>query len=300
MRWLPFVASYWCAAVIILAFHVLFAGYGNDSLEGAAIITFNTSSLGISDYYQPNSTLHSNVTSLVPSSITNPTSITQYLGIKDWYSIHYLSTCSGFFRPDPKNDNLLTSQWTNVTCTKKNSGYVFTISDILRHELHTGVAAIADEVMQTSYYTASWIALWYIGIVLAIVEMFIFLPLTWPGTRRLNGYSTLVSFVSYLSLQISSSLATSHSIHTYNSHTLPPTLHPTEFLAMTWPTTCLMFVVFLLVEIEWRFELWTLKGERITGYRKPVCKSWNLLEAFWDRNPTGIDAKGRDEGFEMR
>lgn len=68
---------------------------------------------------------------------------------------------------------------------------------------------------------------------------------------------------------------------------------------MAWTTMALMFVVLFLVHIEWRFELWTLKGEAIRGYRKPVCKSWNLLEAFWDRNPTGIDGKRRREEYEM-
>jgi hypothetical protein len=60
-----------------------------------------------------------------------------------------------------------------------------------------------------------------------------------------------------------------------------------------------MLVVFILVKVEWRFELWTLKGEPITIYRKPQRKSWNILEAFWDRNPTKIDAVWRDEEIEM-
>jgi hypothetical protein len=157
---------------------------------------FNTSSLGLSDYYQSNSSLQTNVTSLIPPSVTNPTSITQYLGIKDWYSIHYLSTCSGFFQPSSENVNLLTSKKIDVVCVKQKPGYVFSISDTLRHELDPSVAAIADEVTQASYYTASWVALWLAGIIAATAEMFILLPLTWHGTRRLNGYSTLVSFVS--------------------------------------------------------------------------------------------------------
>jgi hypothetical protein len=159
---------------------------------------FNTSSLGLSDYYQTNSTLHPNVTALVPIQIANPTTITQYLGIKDWYSVHYLNTCSGSFQRSSKNTNVLTSNKINITCVRRNSGYVFTISDILRRELHPSVAEIADEVAQASYYTAPWIALWYIGIIGAFVEMLIFLPLTRYGTRRLNGYSALTSFVSAL------------------------------------------------------------------------------------------------------
>ena len=42
LRWLPFVASFWCAPVIILSLHTLLAGFNNDSLEGAAIITVSS------------------------------------------------------------------------------------------------------------------------------------------------------------------------------------------------------------------------------------------------------------------
>lgn len=99
------------------------------------------------------------------------------------------------FSASTTNPSVLTSNKINITCVRRNAGYVFTISNILREELHPNVVGIADEVTQASYYTVSWIALWLIGIVAAVEEMFIFLPLTWYGTRRLNGYSTLVSFV---------------------------------------------------------------------------------------------------------
>ncbi len=163
------------------------------------ILQFNTSSLGLSDQYQSNFTLQPAIEALVPSSLTNPTSITQYIGIKDWYSLHYLSTCSGSFQLSTTNPNVLTSNKINITCVRRNAGYVFTISNILREELHPSVVGIADEVTQASYYTMSWIALWLMGIIAAFVEMFVFLPLTWYGTRRLNGYSTVVSFVCFCS-----------------------------------------------------------------------------------------------------
>jgi hypothetical protein len=60
-----------------------------------------------------------------------------------------------------------------------------------------------------------------------------------------------------------------------------------------------MLVVVILVQFEWRFELWTLKGENITIYQKPPSKSWNLLDSLWDRNPTKIAATGRDDEYEM-
>jgi hypothetical protein len=41
-----------------------------------------------------------------------------------------------------------------------------------------------------------------------------------------------------------------------------------------------MFVVFVLILVEWRFELWTFKGDKITLYRKPKHGSWFLINAF--------------------
>jgi len=297
MRWLPFVSSYFCVAAIILAFHALLAGVPDDGMEGAAIITFNTSTLGLADYYQSNSILHTNITALVPSSVTNPGSITQYLQIKDWYSIHYLSNCSGSFLPNSKN-NLLTSIKINIECTRRTSGYVYTLSDVLREQLDPSVISLADVISQVSYYTAPWIALWYIGLITAILEMFL-LPLTWLGKRRLNGYSTLLAAISYTAFQICAGLTTGHSLRAYHSQTPPPALYASEFFAFEWPAVFLMFVVVILVQIEWRFELWTLKGERITMYRKPLYKSWGLLDSTWYKNPVKTDADRGHEYHEM-
>jgi len=298
MRWLPFVASYICVAAIILAFHALIAGVPDDGLEGATIITFNTSALGLADYYQSNSTLHTNITALVPSFVTNPNSITQYLQIKDWYSIHYLSNCSGSFLRNSKNINLLTSIKTNIECTRRTSGYVFTLSDILRDQLDSSVVSLADEITQVSYYTAPWIALWSIGLITATLELFL-LPLTWLGKRRLNGYSTLLAAISYTSFQISAGLTTGHSLRAYHSRTPPPALYASEFFAFEWPAVFLMFLVVILVQIEWRFQLWTLKGERITMYRKPLYKSWGLLDSTWYRIPVKAGADRSHENYEM-
>lgn len=49
---------------------------------------------------------------------------------------------------------------------------------------------------------------------------------------------------------------------------------------MAWGSVALMTVVFILEQLEWRFELWTSKGERITMYRKPELRSWSILDAL--------------------
>jgi len=38
-----------------------------------------------------------------------------------------------------------------------------------------------------------------------------------------------------------------------------------------------MILVCILVQIEWRFEIWTFKGDPITIYRKPERASWFMM-----------------------
>lgn len=62
-----------------------------------------------------------------------------------------------------------------------------------------------------------------------------------------------------------------------------------------------IIVTVALVAVEWRFELWTLKGERIEIYRKPPLKSWSLMDAVAYRKPVPTDAEyGGEDGIELR
>jgi hypothetical protein len=82
-------------------------------------------------YNDPISPLYSAIISLVPTDITNPPSITRYLSIKDWYSMHYFSVCSGYYIPSGLNTSLLTSSTTNVICVRQWSGYNFSLQDTI-------------------------------------------------------------------------------------------------------------------------------------------------------------------------
>jgi hypothetical protein len=41
--------------------------------------------------------------------------------------------------------------------------------------------------------------------------------------------------------------------------------------------------MFMLMEIEWRFQLWTPKGHKITIYKKPKDCSWFLINSLRER-----------------
>jgi hypothetical protein len=151
----------------------------------------------MSDYRNPSSELGKNIAALVPSDVSNPPSITQYLGVKDWYSMHYLSVCEGYWAPDPTSTGL-TSTKVNITCTSQSSGYSFSLVTHVQNELDPTVQRLADEVTATSSYrTAPWVGFWYVGIVLAFVEILL-LPLTFEGTRRINRYTFVLSIVSLI------------------------------------------------------------------------------------------------------
>lgn len=135
----------------------------------------------------------------MPLHVTNPPSLTKYLGAKDWYSMHYLSICSGYFVPSVSDPSLLTSRKVNMTCNRQSSGYTFSLAKLLRNELKPSVKSLADQIgaRAKSYDTAPWINLWYAGIVFAFLELLV-LPFTFSGERRINMYTFILALVSFI------------------------------------------------------------------------------------------------------
>lgn len=164
---------------------------------GANYEKFNVSSLGLAEYHDPTSAVGRDISALIPSEVMNPASITQYIGVKDWYSLHFLSVCSGFFAPCDSDSSILTSSQVNVTCARQASGYIFSLVDILRAGLKPNVMSLADNIdaKTATCHTAPWVNLWYAGIVF-IVFGIVVLPLTFSGRRRINKYTSLLSLVS--------------------------------------------------------------------------------------------------------
>lgn len=149
----------------------------------------------MNEYYNSSTpALSENISSLLPPGVTHPASLTQYLGVKDWYSMHYLRNCSGFFAISSRNSSLLTSKKTNITCTTQAAGYTFILNDLLREELNPSVQALANDIPEARYNTRPWYSVWQVGQVTGIMAVFA-IPFTWAGIRRSNGYCTLWSFV---------------------------------------------------------------------------------------------------------
>ena len=140
------------------------------------------------------SELSENISSLLPPGVTHLTSLTQYLGVKDWYSMHYVRICSGFFAVSNSNPFLLAPKKINITCSTQSAGYTFILNDVLRKGLNRSVQVLANDIPGSRYNTRPWYSMWQVGQVTGISAL-ITIPFTWAGTRRLNGYCVLWSFV---------------------------------------------------------------------------------------------------------
>jgi hypothetical protein len=153
------------------------------------------------DYHDPSSLLFQNISALVPSTISNPPSITKYLGVKDWYTIHYYTTCSGFFAPSTSNPSLLSTTKINTTCMLQGSGNVFSLGSTLEKEIKPSVRLLADEVASKvkSYNISPPINLWLTGISTCFV-IILNLPCSFSGRwRHANSRNFVVAVVSSIS-----------------------------------------------------------------------------------------------------
>ena len=153
----------------------------------------------MNEYYNSSTpALSENISSLLPPGVTHPPSLTQYIGVKDWYSMHYVRSCSGFFAVSSSNPSLLTPKKINITCTTQSAGYTFILNDLLRKGLNPSVQVLATDIPESRYNTRPWYSMWQVGLVTGFSAL-IAIPFTWAGTRRMNGACVLWSFVCHSS-----------------------------------------------------------------------------------------------------
>lgn len=121
--------------------------------------------------------------------------MTRYLGIADWYSLHYLATCQGYFGVDTSS-GLLTSDKVNVTCVEQGLGYTFSLLDTVSPQLNPSVAGVTSDIPADlpPFETKPEAALLTLGIIWSGVEIAL-LVLTIRGILHLNISSFIVSSV---------------------------------------------------------------------------------------------------------
>jgi hypothetical protein len=135
---------------------------------------------------------------LSSSSATN-------LGIHQWYSLHVLNYCQGYWAPSATSPN----SYKNITyCTARTSMYYFNLTDILTQELAKGASGVTLSELNWPTSIQSGIdglrsemnvifVFYCVSIVLSIFVMFggIVGLLTW-GDLRVIRTNIWLSFVS--------------------------------------------------------------------------------------------------------
>jgi len=160
----------------------------------------------VKDYRNLSSPLFQNISALVGSDTGHVPSITKSLGVKDWYEMHYLAVCSGFYGISTVSLPLrLTNERFGVECERQAAGYTFSLRNILEQELEPSVKSLVEDVGQ-EYETKTWIGLWATGIVFCFLAIVV-LPTSFNGWNRNSAFTSLFSGVSFTPFPLSASEA---------------------------------------------------------------------------------------------
>ncbi|WPG97324.1 Hypothetical protein R9X50_00009800 [Acrodontium crateriforme] len=292
MRFLAIFPALLCAVSLILAFLCLFSGHGTHSfMEDYAIVTLNTSRLGENVFNTSSSSssnpftafLH-NVTSTIENDIEDGlNSLAKDLGIHDFYSVHILDFCEGYYTPGAVPNATLSKSAIskNVTkCSNATAIYNFNPHQTLQQELdnsgHSNINITAlgwpneiDTAIRDLRVAAkAMFVLYCIGIALVFIAFsFAALGICFDG--RLNAsVNILVDWLAFVTLGIASAIATAIAVKAsdvINDHGSEAGLHAdkgTKFMILTWVATGLMFVTSLI----WCFVC--VKGRKRTSSKK--------------------------------
>ncbi|KAH8773325.1 hypothetical protein BGZ57DRAFT_1005308 [Hyaloscypha finlandica] len=247
------VAEFWLA-VLVLALSlvtILTSVIGAHTSISIATLTsflkFNTSSLGLDAYHDHTSSLHDAVASLIPSDVANPPSITQYLNVKDWYSMHYFSVCSGYYIPSSSNPPVLSSSTTNITCVRRHSGYSFLLHDTIASTLPSEVIGLAEKMTAQRWSTMTAISAWYTGVSNVFLSFVALSFALWRGRAWWNE-TIIMSLIAWLCFFIGSGIMTHQilSIHRLSGNGVGPNPYPGSFLALTWACSVFQLLAFCI------------------------------------------------------
>lgn len=293
MRFLAILPVLLCIASLILTFLCLFAGHGhNGFMEDYALVTLNTSRIGENFFNttQPESSnpftafIH-NITSSIENDIeAGLNSLAKDLGIHDFYSVHILDFCEGYYTPGAvPNATLSKSDISkNVTkCSNSTAIYNFNPHYTLQQELdnsgHENINLTAlgwpeeiDKGIRDLRVAAKAMFVLYC---VSIGLVFIALVLASLGVcfdGRFNAsINILVDWLAFFALAIASAIATAIAIKAadiVNEHGKKAGIQAnkgTKFMALTWVATALMF----LASFIWCFAC-------IKGRKSPKPKSF--------------------------
>ena len=277
-----------CTAALILSFLCLFAGSKKGFMEDYHILNLNTSRIGESviDTIGNDSPL-SSLWNLVPDSIQEGVSeiagtVTEDLGIEDFYSAHLLNYCFGQFTPTeaPNATLSLKDIDKNITgCSERKAMFYFNPEDILQQALDSnGLGITLTDLKWPEDIQRGLDALRLVGITsfvlycLSIAFIFLALvaavPALFASGRLAACLNLMITILAFLAIGLASALVTAVAvkgtsiINQHGNDVGVQAQRGNKFLGLTWATTALMFVAL----VAWSLELCIGHRKRQTKY----------------------------------
>ena len=277
MRPTALIPALLCVAALVLSFLCLFAGHKKNFMEDYHVLTLNTSMLGQgvldSDSDNPITNLLSGVD--LPDSITDKidegiNTVTERLGIEDFYSAHILNYCYGGYTPiETANATVDQDEISkNVTgCTKAKPMFAFDPTEIIQDaidksgvditledlkwpdNIQSGIDALRTVSIATFVLYCISIALIFLCLITAVIAIL--------TSGRLSACLNLMLVtLAFLSIGIASGLVTAVAvkgadvINQYGNDIGIEAHRGGKFLAITWAATALMFITMIVWCLE--------------------------------------------------
>ena len=252
----------------------------NTSRLGESVINTTSSS------HNPITGFIHNITSSIENDINDDlSSFAKELGIHDWYSVHVLDFCEGYYTPSPLPNATLSSSdiHKNITsCSNRTAFWTFNPADTLQRELnnsgHSNInlteldwpSAIDDGVKALHVAQKAAFILYCIAIALIAVAVLFALISVFLNGRLSAFLNILLSTLAFFAIGIASALVTTvgvkaaDEINKYGSKVGVSASKGGKFLTVTWIATGLMFVTIFV----WFAECIVGRGGQSRRWRK--------------------------------
>lgn len=227
------------------------------------------------DTSKPSSSILGSITSSVKDDINGAIiDIVHYLNLHDFYSVHLLDYCEGYYTPTAVVNSTSRPSRNVTSCSNRTALFHFDPTGTLQKELKPGVSlqdlhwpsAIQDGIRTLEVASKVMVILYYVGIAvigLAIIGSIIGFIVGGTLNATLNILLSIVCYfqsggrrehsanslqVAFLALGIASAIATVISVKATNiinqqgNRIGVAAYRGNKFLAMTWTTTALMLV----------------------------------------------------------
>jgi hypothetical protein len=267
-----------CSAALILSFLCLFAGHKKDFMEDYALLTLNTSRIGegiVDSTLASSSSPVSDLWNLVPDSIQDDVTeiagtVTEKIGIEDFYSAHLLDYCFGQYTPAETPNATLSSKDIdkNVTgCSDQRAMFWFDPQVILEEALNkTGLGITLQDLKWPEdiqrgldalrIVSITSFVLYCISIALIFLALVAALPALFAQGRLAACLNLMIAILAFLAIGLASALVTAvlvkgtNVINQYGNDIGVQATRGNKFLALTWAATALMLITLVAWSVE--------------------------------------------------